>query len=383
MHIRIEQTNPVAGFVVENARAGEEAKILYRAHLTSDDSDFYGYVEKFCGMFLPANVLINSLHQFLIVIHKDLSADLYINDFPVALEMKSKTDIEKGQLVGLGDIADIRRLRFSDIGIDENDQVIYCFKVGWRFGLFFDLSAGRTKPVGEDLATQNTLQLEELETSLGRLYGYLSFYHVYKTLEAESQFKDMVNDGWFPFVEILATDFKYLSEAYANTFDLENKIVALTARFTNERIGQITGKWWQKQHFEGHRAQIQAGIDAFLQNTRAGNINCIKNLWSEMEGVLRAIYVADTGSNRMTQNDLITHIVDKATKESGAGYSLLMELPFLEYLRDVAFAKFDVESGDVPLSRNSSGHGVAGEEQYTRPRALQLILILDQIYFFS
>ena len=203
MHIRIEQTKPIAGFVVENVRAGEEGKFLYRAHLTSDDSDFYGYVEKFCGMFLAqANVLINNVHQFLFVIHKDLSADLYINDFPVALEMKSKTDIEKGQLIGLQNIADIRRLRFPDIGIDENDQIIYCFKVGWRFGLFFDLSAA-PKPVGEDLATLKTLQLEEMETSLGRLYGYLSFYHVYKTLEAESQFKDMVNDGWFPFVEIL------------------------------------------------------------------------------------------------------------------------------------------------------------------------------------
>ena len=42
------------------------------------------------------------------------------------------------------DIADIRSMKFSNIKITESDKVIYCFKVGWKFGLFFDLDR-RTK----------------------------------------------------------------------------------------------------------------------------------------------------------------------------------------------------------------------------------------------
>jgi hypothetical protein len=58
-----------------------------------------------------------------------------------------------------------------------------------------------------------------------------------------------------------------------------------------------------------------------------------------------------------------------------------MSEPFLTYLRDVVFARFDTVSGRVAMSRNSSSHGVAPAELYTQERALQTILVLDQIYF--
>ena len=47
------------------------------------------------------------------------------------------------------------------------------------------------------------------------------------------------------------------------------------------------------------------------------------------------------------------------------------------------FADFDVDTGNIGLSRNTVGHGVAEAEQYTKSRALQMILVFDQIYFFS
>ena len=55
---------------------------------------------------------------------------------------------------------------------------------------------------------------------------------------------------------------------------------------------------------------------------------------------------------------------------------------FLQYLKEVVFANFDVNQGKVDLSRHSSSHGVAEVEKYTKERALQMILILDQIFFY-
>jgi len=81
-----------------------------------------------------------------------------------------------------------------------------------------------------------------MELSIGELRRYLSFYHVYKVLETEAQFDEMMKDGWFPFVEILAGEYKKLSEAYQNKFDFENKIKASVDSFGEERIKKITDK---------------------------------------------------------------------------------------------------------------------------------------------
>ena len=62
--------------------------------------------------------------------------------------------------------------------------------------------------------------------------------------------------------------------------------------------------------------------------------------------------------------------------------SLIMAKPFTNYLKNFLFKNFDLESGKIDLSRHSLAHGVAKEEDYTRVRALQMILILDQIYFY-
>ena len=79
----------------------------------------------------------------------------------------------------------------------------------------------------------------------------------------------------------------------------------------------------------------------------------------------------------------MTHIVDKAKTISGSDNSLLFPVPFLQYLKDVVFPGFSVEMGEVGLSRHTSSHGVAKAEQYTKTRALQLILILDQIHLYG
>jgi len=320
----------------------------------------------------------------LVIIHQDLSADLYVNDFGILVEIKAKRDIKAGEIITQGDIADIRKVKFQDIEIVDTDKVIYCFKVGWRFGLFFDLTP-RSQPAGaiQPIATEK-LDVEKMQLSIGELRRYLSFYHVYKVLESETQFEEMMKDGWFPFVEIFAGEYKKLSEAYQNKFDFENKVKTIVDSFDNKRINKITEKWWKNQIFSDKKSLIEAGVNAYLQNNENGFVNCIKNLCTEIEGILRKLYYSETGKGDGVKSpELITHIVEKAKNKSGSEYSLLLPLPFLKYLQDVVFANFNVETGKVDMSRNTSSHGVAEAGQYTKDRALQLILVLDQIYFYS
>ena len=102
-----------------------------------------------------------------------------------------------------------------------------------------------------------------------------------------------------------------------------------------------------------------------------------------MEGIIRLQYFRDTGKGKKVRlQDLLTHLVEKGKTKSGSDYSLFLPLPFLNYLKDIVFADFDLETGQVDLSRHSSSHGVAKAEAYTKTKALQAILVLDQIYFY-
>lgn len=385
MKVHSDRVQALVGFATENVKGGENAKVLTRAVLTSDDPEFYQYLESISSIFLNKNLIqIDKVCKFLVLIHQDLSADLYVNDFAVSVEINAKRDIKAGEIVMLSDIADIRKVKFPDIEIKDTDKVIYCFKVGWRFGLFFDLTP-RTQPAGAvQLIAAEKLDVEKMQLSIGDLRRYLSFYHVYKVLESGAQFDEMLKDGWFPFVEILAGEYKKLSEAYQNKFDFKNEMKAIVNSFDDERIKKITEKWWKNQIFYDKKTLIEAGVNAYLQNNRDGFVNCIKNLWTEIEGVLRKLYYSETGKGKGVKSpELILHIVEKAKNKSDSDYSLLLPMSFLKYLQDVAFACFNVETGEIDMSRNASSHGVADAEQYTKDRALQLILILDQIYFYS
>jgi hypothetical protein len=385
MKFLLEKVGDMAGFAAEHAMPGAMLSVLVRDHVTSDEQEFYQYSEEFSKLFLnPIGIPADSVNQFLVVIHADLSADVYVNDVAVVIEIRAKRTIDAGQPIMLGDIADIRKVKFPNIEIKETDRVIYCFKVGWRFGLFFDLSA-RSQPAATAPTVETAkLDTERMELSIGDLRRYLTFYHVYKVLESETQFGEMLKDGWFPFVDIIASEYRALSEAYKDKFDFENRQKAIVDGFTEERIRKLTDKWWKNQTFADKRTLIDAGINAYLQNTQDGFINCIKNLSTEVEGILRKLYHAETGKRRSVKSHhLIEYIVGKAKEKSHSDDSLLFPLPFLKYLQDVVFANFNMETGQIDMSRNAASHGVAAAAQYTRERALQLILILDQIYFYS
>ncbi len=368
-HLDTVQDIDINGFSLTNVEKDNYFWLLTKATINSDEPEFYRYVQQLSNpIFNKVGVFPNAVYQFLIIIHRDLSADLYINDFLVEVEMMAKRDVKKGEIITNRDIADIRRLRFPNIKIAETDKVIYCSKVGWKFGLFFDLS--------------RELNADAMELDLGKIYRYLSFQHVYEVLANETQFEEMMKDGWFPFVEIVGSEYKSLSEAYQNRFHFEDKIDKIVDSFDKERIEKITKKWRRNPIFNDKKGILQAGIDAFLQGNDKGYINCIKTLLTEVEGIIRHQYLRDTEKGWVKEKALLSHLIERGKEKSGSSESLFLPLYFFKYLNDVVFSNFDLETGKVDLSRHSSSHGVAKAEAYTKTRALQVILILDQIYFY-
>lgn len=369
IHFHLDAVQDIGGFSLTNVKKGNYFWLLTRATTNSDEPEFYKYIEQLSNPFFnKVGVFTNAVYQFLILIHNDLSADLYVNNFPVAVELRVKRDVKKFEVITHGDIADIRRLEFPNIEIVKTDKIIYCFKVGWKFGLFFDLN--------------RELDPDAMALTLGTLYRYLSFQYVYELLETGKQFEEMIKDGWFPFIEIIGGEYKSLSEAYQNKFNFEERIDKIVGSFNKARIEKITNKWWKNQVFIDKKNILQAGINAFLRGDNDGYINCINTLLPQVEGIIRLQYFADTGKGRVKGKKLLSYLIEKGKEKSGSSESLFLPLHFFKYLNEVVFSDFDLETGKVDLSRHSLSHGVAQAEAYTKTRALQAILVLDQIYFY-
>ena len=370
--IKIDKVNNIAGFTANNALAGENVRVIYKGFFHSDQKEFYEYMEQLSNIYLN-RFLVNRIHNFLILIHPDLTADLYINEVPILLKIISKRDILAQEVVTTNDIADITELCFEDyVDIKENYNLIFCFKVGWKFGLYFNFH-NTTNP-------HYPLDLQKLWKEFGYYYKFLLFQKEYSILQNELLFEEMFKDGWFPFIRLLGGDFRKLAKIYENKFDFENSINNFIDSFNEDKIKSIIHSWWRKQTIKDKEAIIKAGINAYLQNNQDGYINCIKNLYSEIEGIIRKSYTKEKNKNP-SMKDLMDYFEEKAKNKFVSIESLGFPSEFYRYLKDVFFKDFNLLTNDCSLSRHTTSHGVAKPEDYTKIKALQSILILDQIVF--
>ena len=131
MRLHVNRVQSLTGFTVCNVPKNYYSWVLASSGLTSDEPEFYRYIEQLSSIFLNGEgyrTNVNAVHSFLILIHRDLSADIYINDFPIEIEMLYKRSMKAGTIVTNSAIADIRQVRFPGIDIQESDSVICCLR---------------------------------------------------------------------------------------------------------------------------------------------------------------------------------------------------------------------------------------------------------------
>ena len=203
---------------------------------------------------------------------------------------------------------------------------------------------------------------------------------MYEFLSSEDQFNKLLDTGWFPFVQILGKDFDRLREASENK-DFTNIEESIINSFNEERVKSFSQYWWRNSIFLDKKNILNAGLNAYLAKTSEQTINCIKNLSSEIEGIIRLDFHLSHG-RKPTMRELKEYILSCGKNKFSDGDSLGFPGLFFRYLNDVIFKDFDVEKDEIPLSRHSVSHGIAEVGDYSRERALQLILTLDQIYFY-
>ena len=139
-------------------------------------------------------------------------------------------------------------------------------------------------------------------------------------------------------------------------------------------------RWMIKPHFASKETILQSAIKSFLSNEP---IACLKIILTEIEGILSEAYIKINGKSAKIDT-LLAFAIDCAQSQAGANNTLLLPASFARYLDQHTFANFDpiTKTGHAG-SRHAVGHGAAGAESYTTSRALQAILTLDQLAFYT
>lgn len=372
--IRFSNVEDLAGFSVGPGKGGDTIKVWTRLALTSDEPLFHRLAENLAGvvyhMARQAGTAVNLTRAdtVLLVLKPDHSAELWIDTAAVSIQCAVKRAMKAGTVVFQNDIADVTAMSFPCVNFGAEDKVLCLFRQDWRFGFAFD-----TNPNGK-------LDLEAFNKTLGALYRQMRYKHLYEALGEASTFERLLGAGWFPFVEIIGSEFKDIlnhCEARFDMAEIEDKVLA---GFNAERMNRILERWQAKPHFGAKAALMSAAIDAFNNNEP---IAVIKILLTEIEGVLNEAHRAVHGQGAKIRT-LLDFAAASAEKKAGSSDTLLFPEAFGRYLRGYTFSNFNpsTQTG-AASSRHAVGHGAAPQESYTMTRALQTILTLDQLAFYT
>lgn len=356
------------GFSMANALEDEEVPILTKSALLSDDPFFHHCMRAFSedidaklrGQGTPAHLAQAS--NFAVLIDPDLSATLYIDCIDYSLEMVAKRAFEKGEAVWSNDIGDIYRGSIAFPKIRSDQHFILCLRNQWKFLLIFDLTPERP------------IDLEALNITIGLGMRRLLFEQLYQTVADERVLGAMTAKGWFPFNELIGAEFDDLQRAFANDFNIEAVEASLVGKFTPERLNLLLERWWRNPQYEARRALLSEGVTLFSEGR---HISSIKTLLTEVEGILRERHVPRT-PGRQGMEKVLAVAFEDLLKFAGPD-SIYFPQQFVSYLSSSVFAHFDPEQPAREATRNTVGHGRAPGEAYTAVRALQTILVLDQI----
>jgi hypothetical protein len=373
--LRFTNVEALAGFTAEAARPGQQIKVWTKLALTSDEPLFHRLVKDLANvinyMAQQAGIAVN-LHRadtMLLVLKPDRTAELWLDTAAVSIQCTVKRAIAAGTVVFENDIADVTGMTFPCVTFGKDDQILCLFREDWRFGFAFDMN-----PEGK-------LDLKGFTTTLGTLYREMHYKQLYDVISERVTFDKLLAAGWFPFAEIITAEFLDLlhqCEAGFNAGEVEDRIIG---KFDDARIQRILERWITKPHFAAKADLLKAAINAFRNKEP---VAVIKILLTEIEGVLNDAHRAVHGGKGARLKDLLAFAETSAERKAGGPNTLLFPKAFGRYLRDHTFANFDPsDQTGMASSRHAVGHGAASQNSYTMLRALQAVLTLDQLAFYT
>jgi hypothetical protein len=373
--LRFKDVEPLAGFSAEPAQTGQNVKIWTQLAIDSDTPLFHRLVDSLDGVVRHMaekagnSVNLRRADTILLVIRPDNSAELWVDTAAIAMQCRLKRAVAARTVIFESDIADVTGMSFPCVTIGEKDKVLCWFREGWSFGLAFDFN-----PDGK-------LDLVWFSTALGTLHRQLHYRHLYQAVNDPAISGPLLTAGWFPFVEIITNEFRELAAHAEAGFDIAEVEPKIVAAFDVTRIAHLFERWVAKPHFSAKAVLLKEAVEAFTAQKPA---SAIKIILTEIEGILNDAHKAAYGGRGAKLKGLLAFAQVSAEQRAGGPDTLFFPAAFGHYLADHTFANFDpvAETGTAG-SRHAVGHGAAVQDSYTMTRALQAILTLDQLSFYT
>jgi hypothetical protein len=353
----------IDGFWDEAVPNNEEGACRVKGTITSFSDSFFSYARNICKLIdcTPDNT--NSL---LIIINQEFQARIYKNNYPVFFNVIPKKSKQKGEPLYNYDIVHVSEVSFScskehiDIDPKNGDQLIWIHRVGFVFGLYFDMT--------------RKLDFETAKREMGHLLQKMLYFDVYKTLEPQS-IVTLQKHGWFPFIQLLGDKYNILIE-YFNK-NKKSYIEALCREtLTDEWVEEIVSRWWINEVFKTKKTPIEEGLSCFYEKKYAAAISTLTPM---IEGLINAFSVAKIGKGVKYDGDkIVAALIEQAKIDTN---SLLFPELFADYLRKYFYKNTKGTESDIAV-RHTVSHGRVTNEAYTREAAIKIILILDQILFY-
>ena len=363
--------NSPAGYALNSAKGGQQAKLRVSEFISSEDGDLFisrleGMPQSFLAMLPPeSQIPPSSIDHLVAIIRPNRTGTIYVNELDLTIRMRSRRAVKAGERVFHDDILDIERMQFKGVTFPADAGVAVLISVGWRKGLYYDLN-----PVSVDPQRRQY----DVEMTMGQFYSYLLFQDLFKISQAD--WKVLFSQKWFPFIylgqPLLKKMISYVRSGW-NVDDLLDKISDETKRLLRES----PDIWKKNPYAQEHIEIFEKAVDRYLNDDF---ISACSILFPRIEGLMRSYRKSAGIIQRPSGANLAKAVVAK-DEASRHGASYLLPEHFREYLEAVYFKNFD-DAAPSDLSRHSLAHGVVPMGEFTLKGATIGFLILYQLALF-
>lgn len=368
--VQLDESSAI-GYTAHTVREGEEAAIVVREFLSSEDGNFFvGRLEGFVSPILSKLPKVpqaypSVIDHFLAVIMPDRMATVYVNELDIGVEVRLKRNVKKGEVIHEQDVADILKVNLGGIKIPDDAGMIFIFSRGWRKGFYFDL---------QPLAEEGSLRNYDVESLLGSYYSYLSNQHLFNA--RESEWEAILSQSWFPFIRLSESTVNEMLEI-SKTGSFDKNFLHRVVEETKASLDTMLDSWRRHAAFVEHLPLIERACERYLNSDY---ISATSILYPRIEGVMRTLVPSSSTRSRIKSHILVDSVMN-ARGEKYQPYSLLLPLRFYQFLNEVFFRNF-APGEKAAVSRHSIAHGVASVEDFSAKSATLGLLILDQIHYF-
>lgn len=362
---KLEQDGVFAGFVAASVRGPGEVPVSTAGYLSSEDGmELVHHLEQISGQFLrphlPRTFTEAQVGSMLIVLNKDQTFEVWINQLEGIASIQAQRDIKAGEAVVMDDLADIVGFRFAGVTISDEQAYVLVFSVGWRKALLFDFTPMHHDPVPRDL-----------DQVFGAAYAYLAFQE--RMNISETEWERFFAEGWFPFTSLPDALVKKMVMHAREAWPLDDFLGDICSH-VRESFSGIRRYISTSALFKDDSKVLLEALDAFDDGKFAVAASA---LYPRIEGILRR-EIARRG-DQPSPAKIVAVPTDASLHRHP--HSLLLPARFQDYLEHVVFPgeDFSDPSKVQGVTRHSVAHGVAPQDKLDEKAAVRAILVIRHL----